>query len=127
MPPPSRTSSLTRSRQRENPRKSRYSRLRRKANGAVEDAGRVGRAKRDRSEIIELVFGPPEEVEAVRTAYRMARDGSGYRSIASYFNDHGIPSPDVERAKTNATAPGRWCATTIRGILLQSAYASDAI
>jgi DNA invertase Pin-like site-specific DNA recombinase len=104
-----------------------YSRLRRKANGSVEDAGRVGRAKRDKSEVIELVLGPPEEVEAVRTAYRMAREGAGYRSIATYLNDHGIASPDVERAKTIATVPGRWCATTIRAMLMNPAYCGDAI
>jgi recombinase/recombinase-like zinc beta ribbon protein len=88
---------------------------------------RVGRAKRDKGEIIELVPGDPGEVEAVQTMFKMARDGVGYRSIAQYLNDRGIPSPDATRQRTIATVPGRWTSTTVRALLMNPAYVGDAI
>jgi hypothetical protein len=88
---------------------------------------RVGRAKRDKSEIIELVPGDAVEVDAVQTMFRMTREGSGYRTIAQYLNDRGVPSPDATRQRTVATVRGRWTSSTVRALLLNPAYAGDAI
>ena len=105
-----------------------YARRRRRlTDGSVEIVPRVGRAKRDKSEIIELVPGDPVEVDAVQTMFKMARDGAGYRTIAQYLNDRGIPSPDATRQRTVATVRGRWTSTTVRALLMNPAYAGDAI
>jgi len=71
-----------------------FSRRRTRGDGSVRDEGRVGRAKLDKADKIELVPGDPAEIETVRTMFRLARDGTGYRSIAAYLNDRGVPSPD---------------------------------
>ena len=104
-----------------------YSRLRRRADGKVEDVGRVGIAKRDRSEVVTLVPGEKAEVEAVQTMYRMARDGVGYRTIAQWMNDRGMPSPDFHRRRTMVAVPGRWNGSTVRALLLNQAYAGDLV
>jgi len=104
-----------------------FARRRRRADGVCEIVPRVGRAKRDKAEIIELVPGDPVEVEAIQTMFKMARDGVGYRTIAQFLNDRGIPAPDSARRKTIATVAGRWTAGTIRALLLNPAYAGDAI
>src|SRR5262249_45058934 len=104
-----------------------YARRRRRADGSHEIVPRVGRAKRDKSEVIELVAGDPVEVEAVQTMFRMARAGSGYRAIAKYLNDRGIASPDTTRDKTIAAVPGRLTASTVRALLLNPVGWGDAI
>src|SRR5688572_3321076 len=104
-----------------------YARSRRRVDGTTEILGRVGRAKRDKSEVIELVPGDPIEVEAVQSIFRWTLDGCGYRTIAQRLNDRGMPSPDVARRRTIATTPGRWVSTTIRALLLNPVYTGDAI
>ena len=104
-----------------------YTRIRHRADGKVEDAGRAGTAKRDKREKIELAPGDPIEVECVQEIFRMAHEGVGYRSIAQRMADRGIPSPDAIRGRKVASIPGAWTATTVRAILLNRAYVGDAI
>jgi DNA invertase Pin-like site-specific DNA recombinase len=104
-----------------------FARIRRKLGGVTELLGRVGRAKRDKSEIIELVPGDLAEIEAVKLMFTWARQGVGFRSIAMQLADRGIPSPDAGRDRTIARVPGRWTASAVRGILLNPAYVGDAI
>jgi DNA invertase Pin-like site-specific DNA recombinase len=104
-----------------------YARRVHRADGKVETIGRIGRGKRDKREVLELVAGEAIEVEAVRSMFAWARDGLGYRSIAGRLNDRGISSPDGAREKTIATVTGRWTATTVRAILTNRAYAGDAV
>jgi hypothetical protein len=76
-----------------------YARRRRRADGSIEMVGRVGRAKRDKAETIELVLGDPVEVDAVQSMFQWARDGLGYRTIAEKLDARGFvpgrhPHPD---------------------------------
>jgi site-specific DNA recombinase len=104
-----------------------FARRVRRADATYATIPRVGRAKRDKSEVVELVLGDPAEVEAVRLMFGWARDGIGYRTIAGMLTDRGLPSPDAPRAKTIANMPGRWSATSVRAILMNPAYCGDAI
>jgi DNA invertase Pin-like site-specific DNA recombinase len=54
-----------------------YSRLRRRVDDTYENVGRLGIAKRDKSEVVRLVPGDQVEVEAVKSVFNMARDGIG--------------------------------------------------
>jgi DNA invertase Pin-like site-specific DNA recombinase len=68
-----------------------------------------------------LVFGPPEEVEAVRELFRLAAEGVlSLWGLARVANRKGwpVPAPSALRQKGEP----RWTACTVAGILANPAY-----
>ncbi len=105
-----------------------FARRVRRADGTIEILGRAGRAKRDKSEVVELVLGDDLEVAVVRDIFRWSAAGDGFRTIVQRLNDRGAPSPDAHRVSTSrANRRGRWTTSTVRSMLLNPAYVGDAI
>ena len=105
-----------------------FARRLRRADGSIEILGRSGRAKRDKSETVDLVLGDDAELAVVRDLFARSAAGDSYRTIACRLNELGVPSPDAHRMTTSrAGHRGRWTQSTVRSILLNAAYVGDAI
>ena len=89
----------------------------------VPQGERLTSSKEDR---IRLVPSSPDRVALVRRIFDEYMRGYGYKAIASRFNAEGVPSPrsgEWDATKYN----GRWCVSTIRGVLCNPVYAGDTV
>ena len=67
----------------------------------------------------------PTEAEIVRTIFRLYQEGCGYKKIANYLTDEGIPTPRMsERQRKEAEGKeyrrevkSAWAIATVQGIL----------
>lgn len=57
----------------------------------IEKHERIGRKMK--SDIVRLVPGDPEQIEAVRRIFQMCADGFGFRNIVIDLNSRGVPGP----------------------------------
>ena len=72
----------------------------------------------------------PTEAEIVRTIFRLYREGWGYKKIANYLTDEGIPTPrmcEQQRREAEGLDSKRkpkqvWAIATINGILRNDFY-----
>ncbi len=80
-------------------------------------------SKQDRAR---LVLSDPARVAVVREMFRLyVRDGLGYKKIADHLNGKGIPSP--RNGQWSEMHSDDWAMTSIRDILMNPAYAGDAV
>ena len=72
----------------------------------------------------------PTEADIVRTIFRLYQDGWGYKKIANYLTDEGIPTPRMsERQRKEAEGKeykrevkAAWAIATVQGILENDFY-----
>ncbi|MBQ9534732.1 MAG: recombinase family protein, partial [Clostridia bacterium] len=72
----------------------------------------------------------PTEAEIVRTIFRLYQEGCGYKKIANYLTDEGIPTPRMsERQRKEAEGKeyrrevkSAWAIATVQGILENDFY-----
>jgi len=89
----------------------------------IERGNRLLTSKQDSAN---LVFSDPARVEVVREIFRLyVRDGLGFRSIAGRLNEKGLPSP--RNGEWSRMHSQDWAMTSIRDILMNPAYAGDAV
>ena len=80
-------------------------------------------SKQDRAR---LVPSDPQRVEVVQEIFRLyVREGLGFRKIAARLNEKGIPSP--RNGQWSRMHSEDWAMTSIRDILMNPAYAGDAV
>jgi hypothetical protein len=80
-------------------------------------------SKQDRAH---LVPSAPERVAALQEIFRLyVRDGLGFRNIAAHLNEKGLPSP--RNGEWSRMHSEDWAMTSIRDILMNPAYAGDAV
>jgi hypothetical protein len=70
-----------------------------------------------------LVFGPTEEVEAVRTLFRLAAEGTHtLADLAELANGNGWPLPPCSAGRQRGRGEPRWTAYTVGHILHKPEY-----
>ena len=81
----------------------------------------------NKQQVFELV---PTEAEVVRTIFKLYLDGWGYKKIANYLTDTGVPTPRMSEHERRAAAgeavrrkaKPAWAIVTVQGILDNDFY-----
>lgn len=81
----------------------------------IEAGERLGRKMK--SDIVRLVPGDPERVDAVRLMFKMCANGLGFRSIVIELNARGIPGP----------MRSRWNRMAVKTILQNPCYCGSLV
>jgi len=80
-------------------------------------------SKQDRAR---LVPSDPVRVAVVQEIFRLyVREGLGFRTVAARLNEKGVPSP--RNGQWSRMHSEHWAMTSIRDILMNPAYAGDAV